>query len=140
MDDSVQVREAARVLIQRHEGYTQFPKSDAKGTVQIGFGTNLTLRGLSRGEADWLLIRDVQRLLGWFDSFPFFARMTVNRKVALIDMAYNLGEEGIDRFARMLAMLDEGNYERAADEMLHSVWAGEVGTRAIDDAEMMRRG
>ena len=140
MDDTKNVNDWAIRLIKRHEGYSKFPKPDAKNSVEVGYGTNLTFRGISLGEAGGLLENDVNRLLDWFSSFPFFARMTDRRKVALIDMAYDVGEAGIDAFTRMLAWLDAGLYDRAADEMLNSAWANEVPTRAQDDAAMMRRG
>ena len=140
MDQTIDVMQTARTLIKRHEGYSRFPKPDAHGTVQIGYGLNLTRRGLDQGEADWLLIQEVRRLHDWLTSFPFFQAMSVNRKAVLIDMAYNLGEAGIDQFARMLAWLDKGDYDSAADEMLNSEWRQQVGERAVSDAELMRRG
>jgi len=140
MGDSTIVHDTAFDLICRHEGYTQFPKPDAKNTMEVGHGTNLTLRGISRDEADYITRNDVNRLMNWYSSFPFFARLTVNRKAALLDMAYELGEAGIDDFAHMLAALDAENYEAAADAMLKSKWASQVPTRAADDAHLMREG
>ena len=140
MDTSIQARELARQVIERHEGYTRFPKPDAHNTLEVGYGLNLNRRGLYRDEADWLVIQEVTRLYGWLSSFDWFSPMSVNRQAALIDMAYDLGEDGIEEFARMMAWLDSRDYASAADEMLNSKWAIEVGQRAADDARLMRDG
>jgi lysozyme len=138
MDTSIQARELARQVIERHEGYTRFPKPDAHNTLEVGYGLNLNRRGLYRDEADWLVIQEVTRLYGWLSSFDWFLRMSPLRQAALLDMAYDLGEDGVDEFARMIAWLDQNDYASAADEMLHSKWADQVGQRAIDDAVLMR--
>ena len=140
MDESSQARDAARLLIERHEGYSQFPVPDAHNTVEVGYGLNLTRRGLLKPEADWLVIQEVNRLHGWLTSFPFFEGLSVNRQVALIDMAYNLGEGGFEAFGHMLSALSRGDFIVAADAMLNSKWAQEVYTRAHDDADLMRKG
>lgn len=140
MTDEVEAREIARRLIEKQEGYSQFPYPDTGGTLAIGYGLNLNRRGIRKPEADWLVIQEVGRLYGWFTRFDFFQKLTPNRKAALIDMAYNLGEAGLDQFSRMLAWLDAGDYASAADEMMKSEWAKELPLRAAEDAEMMRRG
>jgi lysozyme len=140
MSETTDTYDAAMALIGKHEGYTQFPKPDAKNTIEIGYGTNLNTRGISRGEAAYLAGNDVNRLMNWFGNFPFFQRLTTPRKAALLDMAYDLGEAGVDEFAGMLRWLDADNYEKAADEMLNSAWAKQVPNRALADALMMREG
>lgn len=140
MDNSIEAKALARTIIKRHEGYTKFPKPDAKNSIEIGYGTNLTLRGISPGEADWLLMQDVNRLEGWLSSFPFFDGLSANRKAALLDMAYDVGDEGIDQFGKMIGWLLHGDFEHAALEMLDSAWAREVPSRAQDDAQLMRQG
>lgn len=140
MSETTEVFNAAMDLIVKHEGYVQFPKPDAKATVEVGYGTNLNTRGISKAEALYLAGNDVNRLMGWFSSFPFFQKLTLNRKVALIDMAYDIGEAGVDAFAAMLAALDGDNYEQAAFEMTNSLWAKQVPSRAAADALLMRHG
>lgn len=140
MDNSIEARDYARKMIKEHEGYSQFPKPDAKGTVQIGYGTNLTLRGLEPGEADWLVIQDVNRLHHFLTSFPWYSALSINRKAVLIDMAYNLGRDGLQGFGKMLAAIEAGDFKRAALEIYESKWAAQVGSRAVVDAELMRNG
>ena len=52
-------------------------------------------------------------------------------------MYFNLGNR-LFKFVNMLAALNEGNYEKVADEMLDSKWAKQVKGRSIELADMMR--
>ena len=62
------------------------------------------------------------------------------RKAIIIDMLFNLGLPGLRGFKNMFRALRADNYKRAADEMLDSKWAGQVGYRARKLADMMRTG
>ncbi|MBF6571597.1 MAG: glycoside hydrolase family protein [Candidatus Binataceae bacterium] len=140
MDNTIDAITKARELIKQHEGYSMFPKPDSNGTTQIGYGTNLSRRGIDPGEADWLLTRDVRRLTEWLSSYPFFDLLSSTRKAVLIDMAYNLGETGFAGFTEMIEALDHNEYRAAAIAMLDSEWAAQVGDRAATDAAMMHNG
>ena len=140
MDDPGEVMIHALNLIERHEGYSQFPIPDAQNTIQIGYGTNLTRRGIDRAEADYLARGDIARLMNWFSSFPWYSGLSLNRKVALIDLAYDVGRDGFEHFRRMLGYLEVGNFDKAADEMLDSRTHEQTGTRLDEDAALMRRG
>lgn len=58
----------------------------------------------------------------------------------MIDMCFNLGLPGFLEFERMLAALNAGDYDRAAQEMLDSKWARQVRQRAYVLAEQVRVG
>jgi len=62
------------------------------------------------------------------------------RQAVLVDMAFNLGRAGLASFQKMRAALALGDFERAAAEMLDSLWARQVGRRARELAEMMQTG
>jgi lysozyme len=55
-------------------------------------------------------------------------------------MVFNLGIRGFSRFKWMINCLTRGDYECAAEEMLNSKWAAQVGKRVYELSEMMRRG
>jgi lysozyme len=130
----------ANELIERHEGYSQFPKADSHNTVQIGYGTNLSRRGLSEFEAAFLLAQDVSHIMGRLEQEDWWAHLAAARQAVLIDMAYNLGVTGLFEFKHMLADIAAGRYELAADAMLSSEWASQVGARAEENARIMRTG
>jgi lysozyme len=52
-------------------------------------------------------------------------------------MYFNLGNR-LFNFVNMLKALEDGNYDKVAEEMLDSKWAKQVKGRSIELAEMMR--
>ena len=70
----------------------------------------------------------------------WFTTLDKIRQKVIIDMAFNLGMNGLISFENMIQALVEKNYDEAADEMLDSLWAEQVGNRADRLAQMMRTG
>ena len=55
-------------------------------------------------------------------------------------MAFNLGVSGLMKFQKTLRHVAAGRYEAAAQEMLRSRWADQVGQRAMTLSKMMATG
>jgi lysozyme len=55
-------------------------------------------------------------------------------------MAFNLGLDRLLQFHDTLAAVREGQYDHAAQHMLGSLWAHQVGARADRLAYLMRKG
>ncbi len=67
-----------------------------------------------------------------------FDQLDRGPKMALVDMALNLGPGGLWKFRRMRQEVERGNWWRAAAEMRNSRWAKQVGPRRVqDDARCM---
>lgn len=130
----------------RHEGSVirggrHMPYKDTVGKLTIGYGRNLTDKGLSQDEARTLLLNDVQETINavrsaydWFDSLDDV------RQEVVINMAFNMGLGGFSTFKNTIRYINQGNYMDAALNMLKSKWAGQVKRRAIELSEMMRTG
>ena len=128
-------------LLIQHEGLQLRPYMDASNKLTIGVGRNLDDTGITREEAMILLHHDIDRVSKQLDvSLPWWRSLSVVRQQVLISMAFNLGVEGLLRFTRMLANLQDGDYSGAAEEMLASKWATQVGNRAVELATMMEDG
>ena len=128
-------------LLVSHEKYEQFPYTDSTGNLTVGIGRCLNIRGISTTEAFYLLDDDLLYFTGKLNHFlPFFSKLSENRQIALIDMCFNLGVQGILNFTQMISALERGNYEDAAKEMLDSKWATQVGERATCLADIIRTG
>ena len=132
-------------MIKRHEGFRQFPYKCTAGKLTIGYGRNLTDKGISLIEASKLLAYDISSAqIGVCGVFAFSAAelgpipQVVYR--ALVDMMFNLGFTRFKGFKKMIAAIKEKDWNLAADEMLDSKWAKQVGQRAIELAEMVRSG
>jgi lysozyme len=74
----------------------------------------------------------LQEHLTWYSSLP------ANPRCSLTNMCFNLGWAGLSKFVNMLAALEAGDYEMAANEALDSNWAKQVGARSYRVTEQMR--
>jgi len=125
----------------RDEGMKNFPYPDAKGKTTIGVGRNLTDKGLSDVEVRFLLANDITETADALHAaFPWFAGIDGPRQGVLINMAFNMGIEGLSGFAKFLAAVMRHDWNAAADEMLKSMWAAQVGDRAVRLSSQMRTG
>ena len=123
-----------------HEGMKLKPYRCPAGKLTIGVGRNLEDKGLSKQEALFLLRRDIAEVTNELRKYPWFETLDMVRQKVLIDMAFNLGINGLLSFKKMLSYLKAGDYEKAADEMVNSRWYGQVGDRAKRLVKMMRTG
>jgi len=127
--------------LKRHEGYRRHPYRCTAGKLTIGFGRNLEDKGISEGEAETLLAGDIAEVRKeLFRALPWLNGLPEVRQAVLINMAFNLGVLGLLQFRRMLKAVNQKDYDKAADEMLDSRWAEQVGNRATELAEQMRTG
>ncbi len=123
-----------------HEGLRLKPYRCTAGKLTIGVGRNLDDKGISKEEALFLLRNDIATVTTQLQKYDWYINTDPIRQKVLIDRAYNLGVGGLLQFRRMIAALGRGDYEGAADQMLDSRWAVQVGYRAVRLAEMMRSG
>lgn len=127
--------------LRRDEGVRQFPYTDTVGKLTIGVGRNLADVGLSDAEIDFLLQNDIQKVTSILGSrLPYFNALDLVRQGVLVNMGFNLGFTRLERFNNMLAAFARGDWETAANEMLASLWAKQVGARADRLAEQTRTG
>ncbi len=135
------------------EGMRQFPYLDCcgkefkacsctcKGKITIGIGRNLTDTGISENEAIGLQYNDVKRVSEQLTrEFPWFSRINSTRRIVVVSMAFNLGMEGFRKFKKTIKCIESGDFNSAADQMLISPWAKQVGKRSLRLSEMMRKG
>lgn len=124
-----------------HEGVELKPYKDTLGILTIGIGRNLEDRGISEDEARYLCLNDieiVERELA--SNFAVVDGLDPARQLVIADMAFNLGVPRLRGFAKMWLAIERGDYNAAAEEMLDSKWARQVGQRAQRLAETMRTG
>lgn len=134
-------RERLRAQLIRHEGEKLKAYIDTVGKLTIGCGRNLEDVGLSHDEAQYLLSNDIDaRVRALFVMYPtWFPQLDPVRQSALINMAF-MGLARLAGFTKMIAALEHEDYVTAAEEMLHSKWARQVGARARELSLQMRTG
>ncbi len=134
-------KENLRKLLIRHEGFMRKAYKDSRNIITIGVGRNLESRGLMDDEINLLLSNDINYYLNFLSTtYPFFESLNSARKIALCDMAFNLGTHGFSGFKKMLCFIINGEYEKASDEIMHSLYATQVGKRAIEISNIIKTG
>jgi lysozyme len=127
--------------VKRHEGYRDKPYQDTVGKLTIGWGRNLDDVGINEGEAELMLKHDLERALTAVRFVIFdYDELDEVRQEVLVNMAFNLGRNGLAGFRKMRLALTSRDYEEAAVQMLDSKWADQVGDRSAELAERMRTG
>ena len=123
------------------EGLRLKPYKDTTGKITIGVGRNLSDVGISMHEAMLLLDNDVEAVEDDLDQrLPWWRGLSEARQLVLANMCFNLGIGRLTGFQNTLAAIKSEDYAAAADGMLASKWAGQVGKRAHRLAKMMREG
>jgi len=130
----------ARKFLKRHEGLRLKAYQCTAGKTTIGYGRNLDDRGISIKEAEAMLQSDIAECISDLESFPYWNNLNEYRQACLIDMRFCLGGQGFRAFKQMHAAIQSNEFTRAADEMLNSRFAKQVGRRALNLADVMRRG
>lgn len=139
MTDSDRATLAKELL--RDEGLKLKPYRDTVGKLSIGIGRNLDDVGISAEEAHVLLAHDITAVNAEMDRlFPWAAQMNGARQRVLANMLFNLGAGKLLKFKNTLAAMSAGQYQKASEGMLASLWARQVGDRAKRLAETMKTG
>jgi len=127
--------------LKRDEGFRQFPYTDTKGKMTIGYGFNLFSDGLSPEESSLVLQHRVwKRYLALIVALPWVKNLDEARQGVLLNMAYNMGVNDLFTFSQTLQHVLNGEYDAAAESMMLSLWAKEVGDRAKRLSDQMRTG
>lgn len=127
--------------LRRHEGERLKPYRCTAGKLTIGVGRNLDDRGITAEESAYLLSNDIDRV--WTElkaRLPWMTGLNDVRQRVLLDMAFNLGTDGLLKFRNTLATIQAGDYQKAGEMMLDSLWAKQVGMRAQRLSRMMQTG
>lgn len=116
----------------RDEGLKLKPYRDTQGKLTIGVGRNLDDTGITREEALYLLLGDITRTQTTvFTLLPWIITLDEVRQAALLNLAFNVGPHGLLEFRKMLAAAQAGEWAAAGMEMVSSLWAQQVGARAL---------
>ena len=142
-------------LIKLHEGFRSQAYTDTANKITIGYGRNLqnnppTLvewntvlfpNGITQDQAEKLLEPQIIVVNNWLsNTFSWWNNLTNNRKLCLIDIVFNIGENGFLQFHDTIAALANANYAEAAVQLKNSAWYKQTGQRARNDVLLMING
>lgn len=124
MIDTAKLRPQLRL----HEGVKRFPYRDTVGKLSIGVGRNLTDRGLSDDEIEYLLTNDIIHVTGVLDQLiPWWNTLDDVRARVIADMAFNMGPYFVRKWPIFVEQVRMGEFTAASRNMSSTVWARQVG-------------
>lgn len=135
--------------MERDEGRKSVLYLDTKGISTAGIGHNCISSPLPEGmsfplddgEIDQLYAFDMGKVFDSLDEeFPWWRNMSYARQRVVANMCFNLGLHKLEEFQNTMAAMEQGRYKAAENGMLASLWAKQVGERAIRLADMMEAG
>ncbi len=131
---SIKVPDRLETQLRRDEGEVLTAYTDSLGYLTIGVGRLIDKRkggGITREESSYLLGNDIaKRATGLSASLPWTDALDEARRGVLINMAFQMGLDGLMGFRNTLATVQAGNYQLAAQQMLQSQWAKQTPERA----------
>lgn len=113
--------------IKEHEGLRLICYKDTLGFWTIGFGRNLSGKGISNAEALYMLNNDINECKVLLSHYDWFNALDKVRQEVLIELCFNIGLGSLLKFVHMIEYLKQHDYKNAASDMLNSLWARQVG-------------
>ena len=118
----------------RDEGDVPYAYQDSLGYWTIGAGFLIDKRKGGRlpdAVRDFWLDYEISKTTTELENrLPFFSSLSQVRKDTLVNMAFNLGVNGLLNFKKTIQLMADGKHSEASREMLDSRWARQVGQRA----------
>jgi lysozyme len=132
--------ESIKTTLTKHEGLRLHMYQDSVGIWTIGVGHNLEDKGISERVAALMLEDDIEDAITDLErNISFFGELPAAAQEALVNLCFNMGIPRLMQFKKTLAFLKECKWEKAANELLDSRYASQVGYRAVEVAQMIRR-
>lgn len=144
----------------KHEGKRSKVYKDSEGVPTIGVGFNLKRsdakakiealgldyikvfsgdQEMTDPQIDTLLVADMDVVIADAKSVvQSFDLLSDVRKRVVTDMVFNLGKTKFNKFAKMLAAIEDKKFDDAAKEMKDSKWCEQVKTRCTTLQTMMK--
>lgn len=123
----------------RHEGYRRHLYEDSEGgNLTIGVGYHIEEKGLPDYIIKLLLDDSIKEARTELTRIAPDLHLSRARQDVLLNMIFNMGAPRLQTFVKMWAAIRNNDFETAADEMLDSKWADQVGARAVELSERMR--
>lgn len=152
--------EESKKYIKRHEGNGKAGHpfeayEDTLGNWTIGYGHNcmidpefwdkkskkLLIRKITPERADEIFDADYARVIADLTSpelSDFYIDKPAKVQMVLEDLCFNMGKRTLSTFGTFLFGIEQGEYDYAADRLLKTKYATQVGKRAVENADNLR--
>ena len=109
-------------------------------TIGVGRNINQSGVGISEEEALYLLSNDIDRVIEELNKFwPVWKTFPQEAQYVVIDLVFNMVINTFNSFRKTKSYMELGEWEKAADELLNSRYAKQVGRRALFNSEELRK-
>jgi lysozyme len=116
-------------LIAEHEGKSLSMYTDTVGVPTIGYGHNLQTP-ISEHAAKVILADDVRIAVQELDDrMDWWRDLPDPAQLVLASMVFNLGWPRFSRFKKLIAALEDRDFNEAAAQMEDSLWYQQIKTR-----------
>ncbi len=131
-----------RADLRRDEGVKAVPYRDTEGNWTIGVGHNLDNEGLCSAAINAQLDYDIhtKALLPLDEQLPWWRRHPEPVQRAMANLCFNLGITKLLTFRTTISLIQSRQYEKAATNLLKTLYARQVGARAQRIAQLLRDG
>ena len=135
-----------RDTLNRHEGFELEVYLDSEGNPTVGRGhlvlpeDNLKVGDtITEEQAEAFYEKDIDNARQVAENFVpnVWGDLSQQRQNVLTNMSFNLGGPRLNKFEGLKGALQVGDYNLASDEMMDSIWSGQVGRRADNLAYRM---
>lgn len=130
--------------LRRDEGEKLYAYKDSLGYWTIGIGILIDKEkggGLLPEESAFIFNNRVKILKSELSKrISFFDKLSETRQAVLLNMAFQMGVNGLLGFKNTLKTIESGDYSKAAKEMLMSKWASQTPQRANRLSKQMETG
>ena len=133
--------------IKTEEGFRHEPYRDTRGILTIGWGSNMHHLpadelaevwslpnrkglGITEEQAQVFMTADIRETLRFLAKYTWWETCSKGQQRAFADMAYQLGEARFRGFRKMLRACKRGDWAKASEEALDSLWATQTPNRA----------
>lgn len=124
------------------EGVKYSAYQDHLGYWTIGVGHLIDSReggALSKAAVDFILMEDIQEKSSQvFSRLPWVKDMPEPVQRALVNMAFQMGVDGLMGFTNTLSLIQARKFSEAADNALKSKWATQTPNRARRVTDLIR--
>lgn len=129
-------------LEKNDEGFRSGVYKDSQGYWTIGIGTLVDPAkggGITHDEAVYLAGNRVRLKMAELDAkLPWWRGQPAVVQFALLNMAFQMGSDGLVTFRTTLSLIQQGKYAQAADNALQSLWAKQTPNRAKRVTDLIR--
>ena len=128
-------------MLERQEGYRQYPYKCPAGYWTVGIGRNLEANGIDHNEAIMLLDSDITKCESeLLRAWPEFMNLNEARQVVVLNMCFQMGVAGFMMFTSTRRHMEAQECSDASEHMLDSRWHSQTPSRCEELALIMATG